>query len=218
MKARIGPRYIRDREADLDAAYQDEGALNDALADTWIADMTIDEWQRAVEHRLGLEAEMDQRPGRGFPGRCGTTDLGKSRRCALKILEFQVCTSSRCCGGTAWLGDSCRAGADEAAADAGPSGQADALRLAWDGFARRFAGATDTEELVRFGLETDHLRGEVPWPFARQELRVSRADQDVAALAHADGRAVRLVLQLLYQAGQGLRAQPAVSGMASDHS
>ena len=27
VKARIGPRYIRDREADLDAAYQDEGAL-----------------------------------------------------------------------------------------------------------------------------------------------------------------------------------------------
>ena len=82
-----------------------------------------------------------------------------------------------------------------------------ALDSVWQGFARRFAAATDTEELVRFGLETDHLRGEIPWPFARQVVESLRADQDVAALARADGRAVRLVLQLLYQAGQGWRAQ-----------
>ena len=86
--------------------------------------------------------------------------------------------------------------------------EADALRLAWDGFARRFAAATDTEELVRFGLETEHLRGEIPWPFARQVVdALQREAPDVGLLARADGRAVRLVLQLLYQAGQGWRAR-----------
>ena len=101
-----------------------------------------------------------------------------------------------------------RAGAGAAAVDAGPSGAEAALELAWQAFARRFAAATDADELVRFGLETEHLRGEIPWPFARQVVdALQREAPDVGLLARADGRAVRLVLQLLYQAGQGWRAQ-----------
>ena len=87
--------------------------------------------------------------------------------------------------------------------------EADALRLAWDGFARRFAGATDTEELVRFGLETEHLRGELPWPFARLVVESLRADQDVSELARPAGRAVRLVLATLWHQSQGWRARVA---------
>ena len=70
VRARLAPRYIRDRETDLDGAYQDEDALNDAIANTWIEDMTIDEWQRAVERRLGIQTELNvnQRPGLWVPG------------------------------------------------------------------------------------------------------------------------------------------------------
>ena len=78
---------------------------------------------------------------------------------------------------------------------------AKALEAAWWQFARRFADATSTEELVRFGIETNHLRGEVPWPFAALVVDGLQRDQDVGELARAEGRAVRWVLALLHRDG-----------------
>ena len=54
VRALVASKYVRDPETDLDGSYQDEGALNDALANTWIEDMTTIEWQAAVERRLGI--------------------------------------------------------------------------------------------------------------------------------------------------------------------